>query len=524
MRIPIVSTPLRFRRTTEPSLRAPTRARPDGGHLRLAIARVSRGLRPAASAAVLPVAPQAIGSGAVQPQSLSSRELRSRVWTLALPAIGEQVLALGVGVSDTFLSGHMANHASAVLGYGRATALASVGVAATAVWVILTAFFAVNIGVTALVARAVGAKDRDLAARTAAQGIVLGAVAGVAMVLVAVPLADLLTQALGVSGQVAVLAASFIRVYSIALPAVGITSACTAAMRGASDPRRPLAIMVIVNGTNIVASWTLLNGVPSLGIAPIGVVGSATGAALGWALGAVLAIVLLSRSHPRAPRLHRKYLRPDIRLIKRILNIGLPSAAELVVFQIGIVSFLRIVVPLGADTYAANTSINTIESIGSLPGFGFAVAATALVGQALGARDPELAVRVVWAALRPCLAIMGTLGLIALVVPHLLLGTFIADANVIRAGDTAMRLSILTMPPSALAFVFIGALRGAGDTKFPVIVRATGTWGIRVPLALFLIPMLALPGARIAMACDFWTQAGITYLRFRSGKWRKLSV
>lgn len=457
-------------------------------------------------------------------QRLSDSELRSKVWALALPAIGEQLLALGVGVSDTFLSGHLSNYAIAHLGYNRAVAVDTVGMASTAAWVVLTAFFAVNIGVTALVARATGAKDANLARRAAAQGIILGVIAGIVMLGLAVPLASLITRVLGVSGQVADLGAQFIRIYSLGLPATGVASACTAAMRGSGDGRRPLIVMLVVNGANILGSWVLMNGLQSPHITPMGVLGSATGAAAGWTLGAVLALYLLTRDHPRSPKLVRSALRLDRALATRILRVGLPSAAELVVFQIGIVSFLRFVVILGPAAYAANTAINTVESMGTLPGFGFAVAATSLVGQALGASDPDLARRVVWATMRPCVAVMGTMGLLASLFPTVLLGLFVADASVQAAGDIAMRFSILTLPASAIAFVFIGTLRGAGDTKFPVIVRATGTWAIRVPLALVLIPMLGLPGARIAMATDFWAQAAITYWRFRSGRWHKAKV
>jgi putative MATE family efflux protein len=457
-------------------------------------------------------------------QTLTQRALRRRVWALALPAIGEQVLALGVGLSDTFLSGHLSPAASAVLGYGRATAIAAVGVAVTIVWIVLTAFFAVNIGVTALVARATGARDRALASRGAGQGILLGFIAGTLMFVAALPLAELMTNALGVSGQVASLAAAFIRVYSLALPATGMASAATASMRGASDARRPLVVMVVVNGCNIIGSWILLNGIPSLGIAPLGVIGSAVGAATGWTCGAALALFLLTRRHPKAPHLSLPYLRPDLQLMRRILRVGLPSSAELVVFQMGIVSFLRLVVPLGATAYAANTAINSVESMGTLPGFGFSIATTALVGQALGAADPKLAVRVVGAALRPCVLVMGSIGLLAFLLPHIILGLFVADSQVLASGDIAMRLAIFTLPLSATAFVFIGALRGAGDTKFPVLVRASGTWGIRVPVALLLISHIGLPGARVAMAMDFATQAGVAYLRFRSGRWRRAKV
>ncbi|WIG57622.1 MAG: hypothetical protein OJF49_000367 [Ktedonobacterales bacterium] len=470
------------------------------------------------------IGPAATATSTGSASSVTDRELRSRVWSLALPAIGEQLLALGVGTSDTFLSGHLTAHAIAFLGYSQATAVACVGVASTAAWVVMTSFFAINIGVTALVARATGANDRGLASRAAGQGILLGITAGLLLVLAAVPMAEVITRALGVTGQEASLVASFIRLYSLGFPATGIASACTASMRGAGDARRPLCVMLFVNGINILASWTLMNGVPSLGIAPIGVLGSAIGAATGWTLGAIVALFLLTREHKRAPRLVRSSLRPDVALARRVLRVGLPSAAELTVFQIGILSFLRVVVPLGADAYAANTAINTVESIGTLPGFGFSVATTTLVGQALGAADPDLATRAVWAAMRPCLLMVGSVGLLAGLFPRILLGLFIADPAVLHAGDLATRFSLITLPACGIAFVFIGALRGAGDTKFPVLVRAAGTWGIRVPVALLFIPLLALPGARLAMVVDYCTQASITYWRFRSGKWRSAKV
>ena len=203
---------------------------------------------------------------------------------------------------------------------------------------------------------------------------------------------------------------------------------------------------------------------------------------------------------------------------------GLPSAAELFVLQFGVVAFSRFVVSLGAVTYAANLTINTIESIGNLPGLGFAVAATTLVGQALGADDPEMAKRSAWAALRPCFIFMLSMGICALVLPQFLLSLFVADNSVVAAGTSSLRFSLLTLPALAISFIFNGSLRGAGDTKFPVVVRAAGTWGLRMPVALLLIPWLGLPGARLAMAADFWMQAALSWWRFRSGRWRKAHV
>jgi multidrug resistance protein, MATE family len=495
------------------------------GSVRLRATRVAQALKVAALA-IKPAARTVAGSIGVPSAApdAASAAVQRRVWALALPAIGEQVLALAVGLSDTFLSGHLSATAAQHLGYGRAEAVAAIGAASTVVWVVLTAYFAVNVGVTALVARSTGAKDHALAMRAAGQGIVLGGVAGLLVAALAAPLATGVTDVLGLRGQIAMLAACYIRVLSLALPATGIASAANAAMRGAGDTRRPMLVMLVVNGANILGSWLLLNGLPRLGVPTIGVIGSACGAASGWVLGAIVALAFLRRAHSSAPRLTRAGLHPHRETMLRILRVGLPSTVELVIFQIGVVTFVRVIVGLGPTVYAANVAINAVESIGILPAFGFSVAATALVGQALGAGEPDLAVRSTWATLRPCLVVVAGLGVVALCVPQALLAFFVADPSVLRAGDIAMRLSCLTLPASAVAFVFNGALRGAGDTRFPVVVRAAGTWGMRLPLAALLVPVLALPGGRLVMAMDFSTQAVLAYMRFRSGRWRRARV
>ncbi len=464
-------------------------------------------------------------SGALPQKAASDQaQMRRRVWTLAVPAIGEQLLALFVGLSDTFLTGHLSNQAIAQVGYGRADAVDAVGVGTTTVWVVLTLFFAVGVGATALVARAVGSKDQALSKKGTGQGIILGLLAGILLTTLALPMVQAITDVMGVQGNVADLAASFLRIFSLALPAVGITYSANAAMRGAGDTRRPLIVMLLVNGTNIAASWLLMNGIPALGIPALGVIGSACGAAAGWTMGAGLALFFLSRQHPISPKLTLGAFKPDRAVMGRVLRVGLPSAAELFVLQFGVVAFSRFVVGLGNATYAANLTINTIESIGNLPGLGFAVAATTLVGQALGAEDPELAKRSAWAALRPCFIFMLAMGICALLLPQFLLSLFVADNSVVQAGTPALRFSLLTLPALAISFIFNGSLRGAGDTKFPVLVRAAGTWGLRMPIALILIPWLGLPGARLAMAADFWMQAALSWWRFRSGRWHKAHV
>jgi hypothetical protein len=177
---------------------------------------------------------------------------------------------MGVGVSDTFLAGHLTPAASASLGYGQATAVAAVGVATIATWVSITTFFAINIGVTALVARATGAEDSGLARRSATHGDTLRFITRLEMANRADQLADRVTAEIGVTGQVAGLVEQYIRVFvraSLRRGSLGGDGGVCGPRR-APSPRRDADRQ----RRQHLASWTPLNGVPA-GVPAFGVVG-----------------------------------------------------------------------------------------------------------------------------------------------------------------------------------------------------------------------------------------------------------
>jgi Na+-driven multidrug efflux pump len=324
-----------------------------------------------------------------------------------------------------------------------------------------------------------------------------------------------------------------------------------AALRGSGDTRSPMLVMLAVNVVNIAVAYLFIYGpgpFPELGVE-----GSALGAAVGRGVGGLLVTGLLLRGRairrrsgaageeeqeagaalgnvgaPAAGvdrlRLRPRLLRPDALPLRRILNIGLPAGAEQLMMRLGMITYATTVAALGTAAFAAHQIALQAESLSYMPGFGFAVAATTLVGQGLGAGDPGRAKADTYQAWRLALVLMSFMGLIFFFFPEQIMSIFIDDPVVIRLGVWPLRLVAFSQPMLATMMVFAGALRGAGDTRATLGITAAGLWLARVPLAFLLTPTLGLVGAWIAMGVDLNLRGLGMFLRFRSGKWASIKV
>lgn len=442
------------------------------------------------------------------------------VFALALPAVGEQFLNTLVGLTDTYLVGHLDPAVAARLGYDRATALASVGLAQLMSWVMTVLFMAVAIGATAVVARRIGAGDEARANLALRQALLLTIVAGLLGTLIGVFLGRPALQLLGAPPAVAYYGSQYLTIVSLAFVPTALMFAATAALRGAGDTRSPLLLMALVNSVNVAISWMLVNG--HLGAPGLGIAGSASGTAIARTLGAVVILGLLLAGRMRL-RLHPD-LRPDWPTLRSIVNVGLPSAGEQLAFQSGIMIMARVINSLGTVAYAAHTMTVTIESVSFLPGLGFAVAATTLVGQSLGAERPERAERSTWVALWQGGLMMTLLGVVMAAAPEALLRLMTPEDAVVAAGALPLRLAGLAQPLLAISFVLNGALRGAGDTRWPMLVRLISTWLVRLPMALLLVSFWGLAGVWLALGADFGVQSVLSLWRFRAGRWKLIEV
>ena len=447
-------------------------------------------------------------------------DIRGRVLRLALPAVGEQFLNLLVGLVDTFLVGHLAAAAIVQLGYGSAQALAAVGLSSYVVWAATTLFIAVAVAATAMIARATGARNQAEANASLRQALLLGGLLGLVALVAIALFAGQVLRLLGAPADVYPLGVAFLRITALSMPLAGLLFIGNAALRGAGDTRTPLLVMLVVNGLNILIAWLLVNG--QWGLPALGVQGTALGAAIGRSAGGLLVVAVLMRGRGliRLDRLPR----PDGPMLKRLVRVGLPSGGEQLAFQGALVLFARLITGLGTVAFAAHNTVITIESISFLPGLGFAAAATTLVGQGLGAEDVA---RARWSgneAFRQAAIFMAVMGLLFVLVPQWFLRLLVADPQVIAAGIIPLRTVGMIQPLLAASFVFAGALRGAGDTRFPLWVKLISPWLLRLPLAVVLIPRLGLAGAWIALSSDLALQGVLAWWRFRGAYWERIRI
>jgi len=253
--------------------------------------------------------------------------------------------------------------------------------------------------------------------------------------------------------------------------------------------------------------------------------GSAYASAIGWVLGMLAMLAILWRgvaglSIAGGPwRLTRE-------TIGSIFSISLPSGLESATFSFGILALSGLVFRLGTEAVAAHQIVGQIETFSFFPCIGFSAAASALVGQALGMRDPERARRAGWAAAGMSLIWATTAGIAFVVFPGFLLGLFTNATGVVAAGIGALALIGLGQPAQAAIFTLGGALRGAGDTRYPLVVSLVNWFLIRLPLAYVLaFPLgFGLTGLWAGVAADYFVRAGLLAYRFNSGAWQRVRV
>lgn len=434
------------------------------------------------------------------------------VLSLAMPAVGEQLLNMTVGLVNTFMVGHLG-----------AAPMAAVNFANQFVMLANVLFSSIATGSTALIARAKGAGDAATATRTVNQSMLIGTLVGLITTVVGVPLARESMLFMGAVDEALLLGAAYLRIVACTFLLSTWMFVGMACLRGAGDTRTPMTVMLLVNAVNMAVSALLIYG--PFGLPRLGVVGSALGATAGRSVGAVLVLAILLRGRSGL-RLDWRALRPDTENLRRILRIGVPTGVEQLLMRLGQTSYLRIVATLGTAACAAHAVALNAESLSYSPGFGFAVAATTLVGQGLGAADPERSERDGYLSAGLGGLVMSTMGLVFFLFAGPIVGFFTSDPEVVALGTGPLRLVAVAQPFLASNMILAGALRGAGDTRWPMFFTALGIWGVRVPLAaLFILVLrLGLMGAWYAMAIDLGVRGLLAFLRFRSGFWKKVQV
>ena len=439
--------------------------------------------------------------------------LRRQVLSLSWPVITENLLQSMIGFVDTALVGHLGT-----------AALAGVGGAQQLVWLTTTALSAIMMGTTVLVAHAIGAKDPAEARRVFKQAILLAT--GVALLMSAATygLAAPAMRLLGLDAPSTADGILYLQISGLTMPLMVAMFAGSAALRGAGNTRTPMYITGFINLVNAGAAWALIYGfgpIPAMGVA-----GSAWAAAVARLIGVAFLAWVFFRPQQVLSLRERGGWRFDWGVVKRMLNIGLPSAVEQFMLSLGITLFGLVVITLGTSVYATQRASMMIVMMAFLPGLGFAMAATTLVGQAMGAGRVRHAQEGTWIAARWCMVLMGLIGAVFGLFGEPLMHIFSNDPVVTKLGGEVLAISALTQPFMALAQVLAGGLRGAGDTRFSMIATMAGVWLVRLPIGWLLAIVLGfgLHGAYVGYVLDTILRAGLVYWRWRQARWKQMHI
>lgn len=471
--------------------------------------------------------------------TLESRPLWRAVLLLALPVLAQQFLVLVVGLSDRFLAGRFAESPAQ---QGRAEQVAYQAAQTTAnylAWFISSYTVLISVGSTALVARFVGARDRAMAVHATNQSLLLAFVAGVIGTILGSAGLRLLIAALQLHGDAATFAVDYLTPLIALLVFQVVESAGIACLVGAGDTRTGLLVMSGVALVNLPLAWGLCLGVE--GVLPrLGFPGIAMGTALSHVLGAAVVLTTLARGRAGL-KLDPRQFRPDADLLRRLLRIGIPAGMDSLSTVAGQLWFLSIVNRLGEVAGGAHGIALGWEALGYLSGAAFGTAAMTLVGQNLGAGKPERAFRSGWVAFLLGGTVMTGMGLVFYVLAPQMFRLFCPypeQRPIIEAGVPVLRLVAFAMPALASTIIFTYALRGAGDTRVPVLFTWVGFLGVRIPLAYLLaFPELSfgefgsvagadlkLMGAWLAMFADLIVRGAFFAARFASGRWQLVRV
>lgn len=436
---------------------------------------------------------------------------------LVVPILAQNFLGLFVGWTDTILAGRI---------LGTEQYLAAGVVAGYLIWFIESLSALIQNGSQAIVARLLGARQTDAANHVVAQSLLMSVLLGLVLTVGVYAFADLGAGMMHLKGDSRAAVAEYLRVVAPACVPLMVLDVGTKCLRAAGHNWSATWIFMLVNAANIVVSWVL-----AVGLGPIprlGWTGIAAGTATSFCIGGAATVWVLARGTADL-RLHRVGWSPDLAVFRRVLRIGIPGAGSSLVIVICQLWFLSIIGRLGDTATAAHGVAIRCESMSWLFGEAMGMVATTLVGQSLGARRPILAERYGWKSFLISTAVLSAMGLFFLASADLLVAIFSrADASAVRVqGATALRLVALGMPALSASIVLTGALRGAGDTRGPLIYNTIGMLAFRVPLAYALtggVVSLGLMGAWIAMVVDLYVRGILSLLRFRAGAWTRLDV
>jgi putative MATE family efflux protein len=411
-----------------------------------------------------------------------------------------------------------------------AYAIGAVGLVTQPRFVMLAAFMALNVGATAMVSRFKGARDQENANLILNQALVMTfAFTGIICLLMFIGGESLVHFLAGenISGEMIRGANSYLKIQVLGFPTLSMTFSINACLRGVGNTRAAFYNNAVANLVNVFFNYCLIGG--NFGFPALGVAGASIATVIGQcaALGMALSKVYSGKEFIRIET--KKLFRLDFSMMKRVLNIGIPAFVEQIIMRTGVMLYTKIVTSLGDHSYAAHMIAMNLQQFSFMTGMSFGAASTTLVGQCLGRVRADLAKLYVKMTQQLSLAVAVIVAILLFFGGEAVTALYTDDIELSRLAANMLKIIALANPLSCSRFVYLAALRGAGDSRFAAVVTFVGVLLVRPIISLILVfppfPFqLGLAGVWVALSSDAIVCFFLARLRFMRGKWTGIKI
>ena len=452
---------------------------------------------------------------------LAGLSLPRQVYVLAVWPFFQQLLNWLVSAVDTAVAGRLSVEATN-----------AIGVTGYIGWLMGLLSMAVGSGAAALIARAVGGRHRGLANAGLGQAMLIALVWGTVIGVGLYIGAPWICRATGLTDQSLVLAVLYLRILAVSAPLGALLFVGSMSLSAAGDTRSPFWVMLAVNVVNVGATLTLV----WLGF---GVAGIAIGTSVAFGLGGLVTVAVLLRAGGPI-RLRAFRLQPHAHTIRRILRVAAPNLVDrlghwlgnfVVLMIVGVIA-ARQLAAAGGDAgeesalWGAHIVAIRIEAISFLPGMAFAVAAATLAGQYLGAGNAAMARRAALLCWALGAGLMTVMGLTFVLFPTAWARLMTDQPELLALSPQLVRICGFVQIGFGSYLILSEAMRGAGDTRWPMVLSNLSTWGVRLPMVVLfgLVFEWGLVGVWYALCGELMFRGAIFTARFLHGGWMKVRV
>ncbi len=445
-------------------------------------------------------------------KDFTTGNINKAIFLLAVPMVFEMVLEGFFAIVDIYF----------VNGEGTA-ATETVGLTEASLTILYSVAWGIAMGVTALVARRAGEKNYKEAADIAAQGILLATGFSIIISVIGFFFSKEILLFMGAEKTIAEANHQFTQLMLTGNIVIMCLFINNGIFRGAGDASIAMRSLLISNAINIILVPLLIRGV---GPFPhMGVMGAAVGTTIGRTCGVLYQFWHLFNGKDLI-KLTRKHFVVRFTIIRSILNTSFGAMFQFLIGSCSWIFLARIIAESGKEAAAGYVTALRICMFTILPAWGLANAAATLVGQNLGAGQPERAEKSVWRSAFLSLCFFALVAVVFFFFGHTLMQFFISDPEAISYGTLCLHILAIGYIFFAYGMTMSQAFNGAGDTRTPTLINLVVFWAMQIPLAYFLAKYLHLgpKGVYIAIGISESFLAIISIFIFRKGKWKLIKV